>query len=240
MKSIAVIPARYDSSRLHGKPLADIHGKPMIWWVYNQVKQVEEFDMVIVATDDKRIADACKSLNIDFVMTSNQHKTMTSRIHEVSSKIDSDVYVVVNGDEPLIKPAMIRTVFPQTLGDFYARNLTSLISDPSDVLDVTNIKVVFNDDMQAAYMSRSPIPYPKSTVTPKYFKHLGVVAYSKDALDFYANTKPGTLELVEDIDYLRFIENQKPFQMVLTSESSISVDTPKDLEKVRQIIAESR
>ena len=237
MKIIAVIPARYNSSRLHGKPLADIHGKPMIWWVYNQVKKVDKFHGIYVATDDDLIKQTCEEFGMTFVMTSSSHETMSSRISEVSEKIDADVYVVVNGDEPLIEPSTILEVIPNDLEGFYASNLTALITDPAEVLDVSNIKVVFNEDNKAVYMSRMPVPYPKSTVTPKYFKHLGVIAYSKQALDFFKETKKGIIESVEDIDYLRFIENGKKFEMIQTNATSISVDTPKDLEKVRKLIS---
>ena len=185
MKVIAIIPARYDSSRLHGKPLADIHGKPMVWWVYNRVKKVDRFDEVYIATDNELIKKACEDFEMNFIMTSTQHETMSSRICEVSEKISADVYVVINGDESLIDPSTILNIIPDDLKGFYASNLVSPIIYPYEVLDVTNIKVVFNENYEAIYMSRMPVPYPKSTITPKYFKHLGVIAYSKEALDFF-------------------------------------------------------
>ncbi|MCL1998897.1 MAG: 3-deoxy-manno-octulosonate cytidylyltransferase [Turicibacter sp.] len=232
MKIIAVIPARYNSSRFQGKPLADIHGKPMIWWVYQQVKKVTEFAEIIVATDSDKIKAACEQLSMDFIMTSDNHYTMSARIHEVSTKIDADVYVVVNGDEPLIDPNVIRAVIPTTLDDFYATNAMTAISDPASVMDITNIKVIIGKDMNALYMTRSPAPYPKSLLDFKYYKHLGVIAYSKQALDFYHKTEAGYNEKIEDIDYLRFIENRKPFKMVEVSANSVSVDTIKDLEYI--------
>lgn len=234
MKALAVIPARYNSSRLHGKPLADIAGKPMIWHVYQKALQAKKITSVVVATDDQRIIDACETYEMNWILTRTTHETMSSRIHEVSTQIEADAYVVVNGDEPLIDPSTIDEAVPNT-ASFYATNLCSLIDNPADVLDVSNIKVVFNEQGKAVYMSRSPVPYPKSTITPKYYKHLGVIAYSKEALDFFANTTAGIIERVEDIDYLRFLENAKDFQMIVTKASSISVDTPKDLELVRSV-----
>ena len=236
MKIIAVIPARYDSSRLHGKPLADIHGKPMVWWVYNQVKKVDRFDEIYIATDNDLIKEACEKFGMNCIMTSTEHETMSSRICEVSEKINADVYVVINGDEPLIEPQTILEVIPNNLDEFYASNLVSPIIEPYEALDVTNIKVVFNENNEAIYMSRMPVPYPKSTITPKYFKHLGVIAYSKEALDFFKSSEKGIIEAVEDIDYLRFIENNKKFEIIQTNAETISVDTPKDLEKVREMI----
>jgi len=233
MKVIGVIPARYNSSRFQGKPLADIHGKPMVWWVYQQANKVKEFNKVVIATDDERIKAACEALSMDYVMTGDNHKTMSSRIHEVSEKIVSDVYVVVNGDEPLIDPAAIKAVIPDDLEGFYASNIMSAIKDPTEAIDITNIKVIVAKDGHALYMTRSPAPYPKSTLDFKYYKHLGVVAYSKQALDFYASTEIGYNESIEDIDYLRFIENRKPFKMIEVDTVSISVDTTKDLAYVR-------
>jgi len=237
MKIIGVIPARYGATRFPGKPLADIHGKPMIWWVYQQAKKVAEFDEIYVATDDERIKTACNEHYMCFIMTRNNHYTMSSRIHEVSEKIDADVYVVVNGDEPLIDPNVISAVIPETLENFYANNLMTAMNDPVEVIDVTNIKVVCGEDMNALFMSRAPVPYPKATLDFKYFKHLGVVAYSKEALEFYVSTPKGRNESIEDIDYLRFIEHQKPFKMIEVISDSLSVDTPKDLEYVKQRFA---
>ena len=237
MKVIGIIPARYSSVRFHGKPLADIHGKPMIWWVYQQARKVEAFDEVYVATDDDRIKNVCMSESMQVVMTKDDHHTMSSRIHEVSEKIDADVYVVVNGDEPLIDPGVIKAVIPTSLEGFYATNLMATIRDPVEVIDFTNIKVVFGEDMNALYMTRSPVPYPKSTLDFKYYKHLGVIAYSKKALDFYISTEKGPNETIEDIDYLRFIEHRKPFKMIEVVSDSVSVDTAKDLDYIRNIFA---
>lgn len=236
MKIIGVIPARYSSTRFYGKPLADIHGKPMIWWVYQQAKKVAEFDEVYVATDDERIKNICNDNAMHVIMTRDNHYTMTSRIHEVSQTVDADVYIVVNGDEPLIEPSVISSAIPKTLNDFYVINLMSIIKDPAEVIDVTNIKVVCGEDMNALFMTRSPVPYPKATLDFNYYKHLGVIAYSKKALDFYVQTEKGRNEMIEDIDYLRFIEHKKPFKMIEVISNSISVDTPKDLEYVKQRI----
>ena len=173
MKVIAVIPSRYQSSRFPGKPLADLCGKPMIWWVHKQVCKVKEIDEVFVATDDERIADVCRKYDIKCVMTRSDHKTSTERVYEVAQKIPSDLYVVINGDEPLIDPDTIRAIVPEEkpAGDFYVSNLMTEIKSPVEAVDFTNIKVVTDEDSNALFMSRSPIPYPKSSIDYKYYKH---------------------------------------------------------------------
>jgi len=236
MKIIGIIPARYASTRFHGKPLADIHGKPMVWWVYQQAKKVTEFDEIYIATDSDLIKNVCDEYSLNVIMTRDNHETVTSRIQEVSDKIVADIYAVVNGDEPLIDPKIISAVIPKDLKGFYASNLMAAIKDPVEVVDITNIKVVFGHDMSALFMTRAPVPYPKATHEIKYYKHLGVVAYCKEALDFFVSTDKGYNENVEDIDYLRFIEHKKPFKMIEVDTQSISVDTKKDLEHVKKIM----
>lgn len=239
MKVIGVIPARFASTRFHGKPLADICGKPMIWWVYNQVLKVKNLDNAYVATDDERIAEVCKQYNLKYIMTGDC-KTSTNRIHEVAKKIEADLYLCINGDEPLIDPDVISAIIPEEPfdSDFYVSNLMTAIEDPVEAIDFTNIKIVTDSENNAMFLSRSPIPYPKSSMDYKYYKHVGVVIYTKSALDFYASTEKGKNEIVEDIDLLRFAEHQKKIKMVEVTAHSLSVDTPKDLENVRTVIAE--
>jgi len=236
MKVVGVIPARYSSSRFPGKPLADICGKPMIWWVYNQAKKVDELNEVYVATDDSRIENVCKHYNMNVIMTSDNIKTSTERLHYVSKIITADVYICINGDEPLIDPSIIEKIIPSNLDEFYVSNLMSIIKSPVDLIDNTNIKVVTDYKYFALFMSRNPIPYPKASLNIDYYKHLGVLAYSLGALEFFANTQKGKNELVEDINELRFIENGKKLKMIVVESDSLSVDTPKDLDKVRSII----
>lgn len=234
MKIVAVIPARYNSSRFQGKPLADICGKPMIWWVYNQVLKVDEINEVYVATDDDRIADVCKQYDMNYVMTATTHKTSTERLYEVATKVESDLYICINGDEPLIDPDVIRKIIPDENynKDFYVSNLMSEIKSPNECVDFTNIKVVTDFENNALFMSRSPIPYPKASLDYKYYKHVGVLIYTKSALKFFAETPKGKNELVEDVNELRFIENGKKLKMVEVVANSLSVDTPKDLDAV--------
>lgn len=238
MRIIAVIPARYQSSRFPGKPLADLCGKPMIWWVYNQVKKVQEINEVYVATDDDRIAETCDSFSIKYVMTRKDHGTSTERVYEVAQKVSSDLYIVINGDEPLIDPEIIRAIIPNKLPkeNFYVSNLMTEIKSPVEAIDFTNIKIVTDEDSNALFFSRSPIPYPKSSIDYKYYKHVGVLIYDINALRFFAETPKGYNEKIEDVNELRFVEHGKKLKMVEVVAHSLSVDTPKDLEHVKMVI----
>lgn len=239
MKVVAVIPARYQSTRFPGKPLADICGKPMIWWVYQQVRRVREFCDVVIATDDERISSKCEELNMKCAMTSNDLPEHISRVYEVSEKIQADYYMCINGDEPLISPECIRAVLPQMEdANYFYRGAIRKLTDPAETIDFSNIKVVVSKDGSGIYMSRSPIPYPRGTLLFPYYKYVGVECFTKEGLNFFVNTEQGALERIEDIDHLRFIENRKPVFFVEVESTSISVDTPKDLEKVRKIIQE--
>ena len=238
MKIVAIIPSRYQSSRFPGKPLADICGHPMIWWVYNQVRKVKEFESVYVATDDERIKKVCEENDMNVVMTNSNHNSSTERVFEVAGKINSDYYVVINGDEPLIDPNVIRKIIPtkKEKDKFYVANIMTEIKSASEVVDFTNIKVVVDKNNYAMYFSRSPIPYPKASLDYKYYKHVGILIYSYEALKFFAKTKKGKIEKIEDVNEIRFIENGKKIKMIKAKANSLSVDTPKDLNKVISII----
>ena len=239
MKIIAVIPARYQSSRFPGKPLADIYGKPMIWWVYNQVRQIAEFDDVIVATDNDKIVKVCESYGINTILTRDSHPTHVHRIHEVSEKINSDLYVVVCGDEPLISVDVIKSILPIHEVDnsqMYVGGLCRYFSDPAEVMDPANIKIVTNENDECILLSRSPVPFPYKTVLFKYKKVVGVECYNKLALDFFVSTPKGYLESIEDVTLQRFLENKIHIVYKLVDSVSLSVDTPRDLEKVKEII----
>lgn len=238
MKVVAIIPARYNSSRFKGKPLVDILGKPMIVRVYERVKKSKKIDEVYVATDDKRIYEACINNNLKVVMT-GEHNTSTERVNEVAHQIEADVYVCINGDEPLVETEIIDKVIPDTISDeLFVCNLITKIDAPSEVVDFTNIKVVFDKDDMALFYSRSPIPYPKGFLEYDYYKHLGILSYNKKALEFFANTARGYNERIEDINELRFLENGVGIKLVKVEANSLSVDTPKDLDKVIMVMKE--
>lgn len=240
MKIIGVIPARYNSSRFPGKPLADICGKPMIQYVYEQAKKVKELDDVFVATDDKSIQKACESKKIKCIMTKETHPTHVHRIHEISERIAADYYVVICGDEPLIDPNVIRAIIPQkdASNDFYVGGLCRYFTEPAEVIDPANIKVVTNREEECIMLSRAPIPFPYKTVMFKYKKVVGVECYNKRALDFFVSKEKGYLESIEDVTLQRFLENKIHIKYKLVESNSLSVDTPRDLEKVRNIITQ--
>ena len=237
MKIVGIIPARYASTRFPGKPLADICGKPMIWWVYQQAAQASEFDRVIVATDDNRIMDACEKYGIDAIRTSTEHPTHIHRLHEVSQKVDSDLYVCICGDEPLTKMQTMVKVIPQDCqSNFFMQTLMREFSDPAEALDPSNIKVVANAQNDCLLLTRSMAPFPYKSLSYKFKKLVGIECYSRSALEFFVEQPVGFLEKIEDIALLRFVENHKPITLVPTTEHQLGVDTPKDLERVREIM----
>lgn len=234
MKIIAVIPARYKSTRFPGKPLADICGKPMIWWVYNQVKKVRTINEIYVATDDSRIADVCKKENIPFVMTSDNLPEHISRVQQVSQQVEADFYMCINGDEPLISPSCIERIVPtEPKEGCYFGGAVRILTDPAETIDFANLKVVLSDTGRCLYMSRTPVPYPRGTLLFNYYKYVGIECFNKEALDFFVSHPQSNIEKTEDIDHLRFLEYGEELNFTLVDSDSISVDTPKDLEKVR-------
>lgn len=244
MKIIGVIPARYKSSRFPGKPLADICGKPMIWWVYQQCLKVEDFDAVYVATDDEKIFSTCEELGVKVIMTSDAHRTGTDRIGEVARKIEADLIVNIQGDEPLLEPATIKAAITPfyTNPDLQISNLMTKITDPVDVVNFTVPKVITNKEGIGIYLTRSAAPYPKGKIDYAYYKQVCVYGFKPEALQFYCEygMKYGKakVEEVEDIEILRFIENGYKVQYIEVDSDTVAVDTPNDLEKVRSIVAE--
>lgn len=238
MKIVGVIPARYQSSRFEGKPLADICGKPMVWWVHNQVKQVQGFDEVYVATDDDKIASVCDQYGIKSVMTSPKHKTHIDRLYEFSKIIDADFYVNVNGDEPLIDPLAVQQIIPEDVDSngIYVANLMTEIRNPLEAVDTSKIKITTDVNGYALYMARYPIPFPKGTYEFTFNKFVGVQCFTKNALAFANQSPRGIIESAEDIDEYRFLENGQKIKFIKVDTITLSVDTPKDLEKVKDII----
>lgn len=240
MKVIGVIPARFASGRMPGKPIADICGKPMIWWVYQSAIKSKLLDSVVVATDDERIYEKCEQYSINVIMTSENHDTPTSRLYEVSTKIDADLYLMLMGDEPLINSDSFSLIIPEDkIDEDYVACLTNIVDRPSEVVDFSNQKCVTNANREVLMISRSPIPYPKGTLDFEYEKVTGIQLFSKTALEFYNKTPKSLLEIAEENDLMRFVENGIKVKAIKSTYKTISVDTPKDLEAVRKIIGES-
>lgn len=236
MKIIGLIPSRYQSSRFPGKPLTLICGKPMIYWVYQQVIKVQELDEVFVATDDERIKEVCDKYEMKVIMTSDKHQTGTDRLGEVAKKIEADFYINIQGDEPLIEPETIRKILLYKMENPEVKVINSItpICDEREVLSNTCVKVVTNAKDDGIYLSRSPIPYPKKNQNIVYYKHLGLYGLSREALLYFANTERAKIEQIEDIEMLRFIENGINIKFVTVDSATIAVDRPEDVVYVEE------
>lgn len=247
MKVLGVIPARYGSSRLEGKPLADIHGKPMIQWVYE--KAVKAFDQVIVATDDQRIFDAVVGFNGHCVMTGIHHENGTSRCLEASeiwiaeNGVTPDVIVNIQGDEPMLNPDHL-----EELAALFNDNSTQLgtlvtaVKTQDELQSNSNVFVVLNQQDEALYFSRQVIPFIRDLAPSEwmnghtFFKHIGVYAYSFEALKKMASWSATTLEQCEQLEQLKWLENGGRIKVAKVADQGVSVDTAEDLEKVRTMM----
>lgn len=241
MRAVGIIPARYGSSRLPGKPLRLIHGRPMLQWVYERARSVKKLDMIYAATDDERIKALCNELNIPVIMTSDKHRTAANRLAEAAMSVSADFYVQINGDEPLIEPRAIEAAVPENVPPDieFGTNIITEMTDPAQVMDAANIKMVFDSNMNALYMSRAPVPYPFKSLNFRYYKHVGIIGYNGKMLNFYAESKPGRFELIEGIDTLRFIDYGKQLKLSIVENCRcLSVDTEKDIEIVERIMRE--
>lgn len=238
MKIIGVIPARYQSSRFPGKPLALILGKPMIWWVYQQCVKVPELDEVYVATDDERIFNTCEQFGMRVVMTSEQCHTGTDRVGEVAEKIAGDLYVNIQGDEPLIEPQMISDV----IGIFrdetvYYGSLRKQITDAEEIRAQSTVKVVVDKNEDALYFSRSVIPSNvKDGKLARIYRHVGIYAYKRDFLTTFIQLPPSELEAGEGLEQLRALENGYKLRVHETQFDTIGVDLPEHIPMVEQLI----
>lgn len=238
MRIIGVIPARYDSSRFPGKPLADICGKPMIWWVYHQCSKVKELDEVYVATDDKRIEKVCLEAEIPVIMTSKSHKTGTDRVGEVSGIVEGDIFINVQGDEPLIDPEEIRElILAFNDRDVYFASLRAEISDIEEINAKNVVKVVVDKNENALFFSRSVIPSDTGRVTyTRIYKHVGIYGYTKEFLRLFIRLPQTNLEICEGIEPLRALENGYDIRVKETTFRSIGVDYPEHIALIEKAI----
>jgi len=238
MKTAAVIPCRFQSSRFEGKPLATIGGKPMMWHVYQQVSKAASIEVAYIATDSEAIGKACDELGMRWIMTSDRHLTGTDRVAECARKLDADVIVNVQGDEPFILPESIDSVTNALLQSpvqgLAATNAYSVIESEEDADDQGIVKVIFSASSLALAYSRLPIPLAFRS-RGSHYRQLGLYAFHKDALEFFAATEQGPVERAESVEMYRFVEHDKPVLMVPVEESGVAVDTPADLYKARQI-----
>ncbi len=229
---IAVIPARFASTRFPGKPLALLKGKPIIPHVYERVAESRLFQDVIVATDDKRIAEAVLSFGGKYKMTAPHHPSGSDRIAEVIRDLECDVVFNVQGDEPMVEGATLsklQAVFSDP--KVQVASLMTRLTDPQALHNINIVKVVINNTFDAIYFSRTPIPYNRDNIPGvEYFRHIGVYAYSKQTLLDFVKLPQGKLEQAEKLEQLRFLEHGIPIRMVETSYQGIGIDTPEDLQ----------
>ncbi|UCD32286.1 MAG: 3-deoxy-manno-octulosonate cytidylyltransferase [Desulfobacterales bacterium] len=234
-----IIPARYGSTRFPGKPLADILGKPMFWHVFKRASQCNEIDQVVLATDDKRIATAAKTLDVPVVMTRSDHVSGTDRVLEAAEKLNvpkNAVVVNIQGDEPALDPAMLtELILPFTDPNINVSTLAQKI-DLNEAKNPDRVKVVLAKDGRALYFSRSLIPYHRDQQGGEFYGHIGLYAFRMSILKRFVSMGPSDLELTERLEQLRLLESGIPIHVVKTEHRSFGVDRPSDIEIVTRII----
>lgn len=239
---VAIIPARYESSRLPGKALAPIAGKPMVEHVYLRASEARSVGAVLVATDDRRIMEAVEAFGGRAHMTSSRHASGTDRLAEVATNLACDLIVNVQGDEPMLHPAMIDAAIEPFLTDpeLQMSTLRTRITDPDDLHNPNVTKVVVDRDGFALYFSRAPIPFVREGSVPApAWRHIGLYVYRRDCLLRLTALPPTAMEQSEALEQLRALEHGIRIRTVETAFRSIGVDTPEDLERVRQMMATS-
>jgi 3-deoxy-manno-octulosonate cytidylyltransferase (CMP-KDO synthetase) len=236
MKAIAVIPARYGSTRFPGKPLVPIKGKPLLEWVWRGVCGSKTIQRVLIATDDERIATAAHGFGAEVAMTSDQHPSGTDRVAEAVKGLEADWIVNVQGDEPLLKGSVLDD-FVNGLKDVEMGTMARKFDDPKQVANPNIVKVVMGANGRALYFSRSPIPFQRDKdITVTYWQHIGLYAYRPGVLQRLVSLPPSPLECIEKLEQLRALENGISIQVIPTDHVSIGVDTPEDVERVEKFL----
>jgi 3-deoxy-manno-octulosonate cytidylyltransferase (CMP-KDO synthetase) len=238
---VIVIPARYGSTRLPGKPLVSLAGKPMIQRVYERAKMAERAGRVIVATDDERIVNAVESFGGEARMTRPDHRTGTERVAEVAAHEKGDVFVNVQGDEPLLDPVAVDTAVNALLEEPAASIATvaTPIKTPADIMDPNVVKTVFDFENNGLYFSRAPIPWVRdsaSKIQVRHLKHLGLYVFQRDALLEYPTLPQGELERIEQLEQLRWLENGWKIRIAEVEHDAVSVDVPEDVARVEKLL----
>ncbi len=238
---IVVIPARYGSTRLPGKPLVSIAGKPMVQRVYERAKMAKCAHRVIVATDDERIVKAVEAFGGEARMTRPDHRTGTERVAEVATHVEGEIFVNVQGDEPLLDPQAIETAVGSLLEKPAASisTVATPIKTPADIMDPNVVKAVMDFDGHALYFSRAPIPWVRHTASKvhvNYWKHLGLYVFQREALLEYPTLPQGELERIEQLEQLRWMENGWKIRVAEVEQDAVSVDVPEDVARVEKLL----
>src|SRR5438552_10776352 len=236
MKTVAVIPARLGSTRLPRKMLREINGRPLVVWVYQAVRSSPLLDEVIIATDSQEILDACSKHSCNARMTSEKHRSGTERVREVSQSVDAEVYINVQGDEPMIRAEHIAILVELMRASEAPVGTLKTPAAPEDIANPNTVKVVTDLNARSLYFSRSTIPFDRDGSQPSYFKHLGIYAYRKQALDRFVSLPESSLERAERLEQLRFLENGIAIYAAETPFDSIGVDTEEDFARVEQLL----
>ena len=239
MKLIAMIPARYGATRFPAKLMQDLCGKPVIVHTYQRVADTNLFDQVYVVTDDDRIENAIREVGGKVIRSQKEHNSGSDRLAEASKDLEVDIIVNVQGDEPFTDKENLQKVIDISANDsqqnIAVASLMERITHPDDIANPNNVKVVVNKFNEALYFSRSVIPFPRDTNTKvPYYKHIGIYAYRKDALQQFTQLPPSLLEETEKLEQLRYLENGFKIRLAVTDIPTIGIDTPEDLEKARQ------
>ena len=241
MKIATIIPARYQSSRFEGKPLAKINDKPMIQHVYERAARSRATDMTVVATDDQRIQEAVEAFGGKVIMTDTVHHSGTDRLAEAAALLKlemNDIVINVQGDQPLIDPRSLDQVISpfETDDTLDMTTLVFRIVDSREKINPKDVKVVFDKNGNALYFSRAPIPFGRDKPAEDMYKHLGVYAYRRRFLDTFSQFPQGILERIEKLEQLRVLENGMPLRVVVTPYDSPEVDIPDDIQRIETII----
>jgi 3-deoxy-manno-octulosonate cytidylyltransferase (CMP-KDO synthetase) len=236
MKVVAVIPARLASTRLPRKMLRDIAGQPLLAWVYRGVKRCAALDEVIVATDADEIRQYCEQQGFSVRMTSSSHRSGTERVQEISTLIAADVYLNVQGDEPLTRPEHIDSLLEVMRRPSVEVGTLKTHAQEIDIQNPSAVKVVTDGSGRALYFSRATIPFDRDGTRPQYYKHLGFYGYRKDVLDRFVRWPESPLERTERLEQLRYLDNGVPIYVGETPFDSVGVDTEEDLKRVQEIL----
>ena len=238
MKAIAIIPARLASTRLPRKALRELAGEPLIVRVYHAVRLSPLLHDVIVATDSEEIMAVCEKKGVQARMTSSSHRSGTERVHEVAGQLAADVYVNVQGDEPLTRPEHLSALLAVMNDSAVQVGTLKTPAAPEDINNPAAVKVVTDLHGRALYFSRATVPFDRDGQAPQYFKHLGFYAYRKPALDRFVSLPESALERTERLEQLRFLDNGISIQVAETPYDTIGVDTEKDLKCAERILKE--
>ncbi len=241
-KEIAIIiPARYGSSRLEGKPLLKANNKPIIQWVWEKAKSCEKVNRVIIATDDERIFNCCKEFDAEVEMTSAEHKSGSDRIAEVAKRHPEIGYIInLQGDEPLIEKSNIELVINGILDDENA-DISTLVREIQEENEINNpnlVKCVFDCNHYAMYFSRSKIPFERNIGKAKFYGHLGIYGYKKEALFKMTSLAQTTYEQAESLEQLRALQNGMKIKVAIVNNIPVGIDTMEDFEKFKSMVEE--